>query len=216
MIRTGDAEDAVPVWPVTCSDCGESRDGVESGVPCETCGSTESTTWVTMADEIRTTDTFTVSAAYAPERPWTESWQQVTAALSALQAVYGELPTRPDRDSMACALAFFQACHELPEAIQADTSLAADLRTRLSAKAARDHFLTLVADIDNTRKHSGRGKRKPKARIGSIAWGEAAVSKILITVSRPDGRSEEYEASSLAEKALDTWHSLLGSDGLTT
>jgi hypothetical protein len=64
-------------------------------------------------------------------------------------------------------LSLFQSCHELPEAIAADSDVPESSK-RYVRRVAERNVLRLVADVDNTRKHAGRDPGKCHARIGEI------------------------------------------------
>ena len=105
-------------WRVTCSTCGASRDGLDDGIPCPSCGSTAKTVHASSFDEVGAAeDSLGITAVYEKQRPWQEKWQEAEAAYHALTEVYrGSVPGGAE-EWKSIALSFFRTCHELPDAI---------------------------------------------------------------------------------------------------
>lgn len=76
-------------WPVTCSDCGASRDGLADDVPCPACGSTAKTVHVLLQDVgVGVDGSLGITALLGKERPWQEKWREIQAAHQAVTDVY--------------------------------------------------------------------------------------------------------------------------------
>lgn len=160
-------------WPVSCSNYGASRDSLNEDAPCSSCGSTARTVHVSLHDEVAVaTEAFRITAAYEKARPWQEKWKEVESAHQAVTEVYGGRAPGGAEEWKSITLSFFRTCHELPEAIMADSSVPLSIRRNVRRVAERNDVLRLVADVDNTRKHGGRDPGKCHAHIGELTWGD--------------------------------------------
>jgi hypothetical protein len=201
-------------WPVTCSTCGASRNGLDDGVPCPSCGSTAKTVHVSSHEVIGVTESFGITALYEKQRPWREKRQEVEAAHHALTEVYrGSVPGGAE-EWKGIALSFFRACHELPETIAGDSTVPTQTTPRIGRAAQRRAVLKLVADVDNTRKQGGRDPDKCHAHIGEISWGDDDTPTITILRECPDSRVERFDVRDKATAAMGAWREILSRNGL--
>jgi hypothetical protein len=105
-------------------------------------------------DKVGVTESVGITAEYGKQRPWSEKWREVETAYQALTEVYdGHMRGDGPEEWKRLALSFFRSCHELPEAIQADTGVSAVIKPRVR-RARTATLLKLVADVDNTRKRA--------------------------------------------------------------
>jgi hypothetical protein len=200
--------------PVTCGTCGASRDGLDDDVPCPSCGSTAKTVHVSFHDEVSVTESFGITALYEKQRPWQEKWQEVEAAYDALIEVYrGNAPPDPEKWK-GIALSFFRACHELPDAIECDSSVPTPATRRIRRTSQRRAVLKLVADVDNTRKHDGRDPDKCHAHVGDISWGNHDTPTMAILRECPNSPVERVDVHDAATAAMDAWRAILARHGL--
>jgi hypothetical protein len=200
-------------WPLTCSTCGGSRDGLDDDAACPSCGSTAKTVHVSFHEVVGVTESFGITALYEKQRPWQEKWQEVGVAYDALFEVYsGSVPGDP-KQWKAIALTFFRACHELPDAIASDDIPALVIR-RIRRAAQRRAVLRLVADVDNTRKHGGRDPDKCHARVGEISWGDHDTPTMAILLECPNSPLERIDVRDTATAAMDAWRAIISRHGL--
>lgn len=206
-----DREDA---WPVTCSDCGTSRDGLHDDAPCSSCGSTAKTVHVSFHDEATATESFGITAIYEKQRPWQEKWKEVEAAYQALSEVYsGRIPAAAEQWK-SIALSFFRGCHELPDAIDGDGNVPEPTQRRVRRATDRRDALRLVADMDNTRKHGGRDPDKCHAHVGEISWSDHDTPTMTILRECPNSRTERIDVLAAATAAMGAWRAILSRHGL--
>jgi hypothetical protein len=204
-------------WPVTCSTCGASRDGLDDGVPCPSCGSTATTVHVSLQGEVAVAaESLDITALFEKQRPWQEKWHEVEAAYDALTEVYGgNVPDGPDAWRVK-ALSFFRACHELPEAIASDDAVPTPTTRRIGRSAQRRAVLKLIADVANTRKHGGRHPDKCHARIGEISWGDHHDTPAMTILREcPNSPVERVGVRDAAAAAMAAWRAILSRHGLT-
>lgn len=203
-------------WLVTCSTCGASRDGLDDGTLCPSCGSTAKTVHVSFHEEVAVaTESFGITAVYEKHRPWQEKWHEVEAAYDALTEVYGgSVPDGPEKWK-AIALSFFRACHELSDAIAGDTSLSPATTRNVRTAAHGDDALTLIADVDNTRKHGGRDPGKCHAHVGEISWGDHGTPTMTVLRECPSSSVERVDVGDAATAAMAAWRAILSRHGLT-
>jgi hypothetical protein len=203
-------------WPVTCGTCGASRDGLDDDVPRPSCGSTAKTVHVVSFDDVGVADdVLGITAIYEKQRPWQEKWQEVEAAYQAVINVYSGNAPGDAETWNAIALSFFQACHELPDAIASDSTVPTLATRRIQRAAERRRVLRLVADVDNTRKHGGRDPDKCHAHIGEISWGGHDTPTMRIVRECPDTPVERSDVLDSATAAMDAWRAILSRHGLT-
>lgn len=203
-------------WPVTCSTCGASRDELDDGALCPSCGSTAKTVHVPLQTDVAVaTESFGITALYEKHRPWQEKWHEVETAYDSLTEVYGDTVPGGPEAWKASALSFFRACHELPEAIAADPSVPSAISANVRAAAHGDVGLQLVADMDNTRKHGGRDPNKCHARIGEISWSDRDTPTMAILRECPNRPPERIDVRDAATAATDAWRAMLSRHGLT-
>lgn len=201
-------------WPVSCSNCGVSRDSLDDDVPCPSCGSTALTVHVSLHDEVAVTEAFRITAAYEKERPWQEKWKEAEAAYQAVTEVYGGRALGGGAEEWkSIALSFFRTCHELPEAIVTDSGVPASIK-RYVRKAADRNALRLVADVDNTRKHVGRDPGKCHAHIGEISWGDHTTPTMTILRECPNKPVERFDVLGSATAVMDRWRDIFSRRGL--
>ena len=206
----GDVTEREHDWPVSCSNCGASRNNLDDGVPCPSCGSTALTVHVSFHDEVAVTESFGITAAYGKQRPWSEKWKEVEAAYKALTEVYsGRAPRGGGAEEWrSAALSFFRTCHELPEAILSDSGVSAVIKRSVRRTADRSAALRLVADVDNTRKHGGRDPSKCYAHIGEVSWGDHATPTMTILRQCPNSPVERFDVLASATAAMDRWRGI--------
>ncbi len=202
-------------WPVTCSTCGASRDGLDDGIPCPSCGSTAETVHASSFDEVGAAeDSLGITAVYEKQRPWQEKWQEAEAAYHALTEVYsGSVPGGAE-EWKSIALSFFRTCHELPDAIATDSTVPALATRRIQRAAERRSVLRLLADVDNTRKHGGRDPDKCHAHVGEISWGAHDTPTMTILRECPNSTVERFDVRDSATAAMDAWRAILSRHGL--
>lgn len=202
-------------WPVTCTSCGASRDGLDDDAPCLSCGSTAKTVHVSFHDEGAVSDEeFGITALIEKQRPWQEKWHEVEAAYHAVTEVYSGRASGHHEEWKATALSFFRACHELPDAIAGDRSVSSATADNIRGAVRGDAALTLVADVDNTRKHGGRDPKKCHAHIGEMSWGTRETPALTILRECPGSTVERFDVRDAAMAAMDAWRAILSRSGL--
>jgi hypothetical protein len=201
--------------PVTCSTCGASRDGLDDGVPCPSCGSTAKTVHVSLHDEAAVVGSVGITALIEKERPWQEKWREVETVYHDLDEVYRGGAAPDPQGWRRIALSFFQACHELPEAIASDSAIPTPTTRKISRSAQRSAVLKLVADVDNTRKHGGRDPDKCHARVGEISWGDHDTPTMAVLRECPNRPLERVDVRDAATEAMSAWRAILSRHGLT-
>ena len=202
-------------WPVSCGNCGASRDNLDDYVPCPACGSNALRVHVSVRDEVSVTEAYRITAAYEKDRPWQEKWNEAEAGYQALAEVYGgRAPGSGAGEWRSLALSFFQSCHELPEAIVADSDISEPTK-RYVRRIAERNVLSLVADVDNTRKHVGRDPDKCHARIGEISWGDDTTPTMTILRQCPNQPEERLDVLASATAVMDRWRDIFSRRGLT-
>ena len=203
-------------WPVTCSDCGASRDGLPDATACPSCGATSKTVHVSPHDVAAVSDELLgLTAMLDKRRPWTAKWNEVEAAYQAVNEVYHGGRDGGSAEWELLALSFFLACHELPEAIAADPQVPDAIKHKVRRAAGGQATLKLVADVDNTRKHSGRDPDKCHAHIGEIAWGTHAFPTMTIVRECPNKPVERVDVLAAATKALEDWRRIFSQHELS-
>lgn len=202
-------------WPVSCSNCGASRDNLDDGAPCPSCGSTALTVHVSSHDEVAVTESFGITAAYGKQRPWPEKWKEVETAYHALTEVYrGHAPEGGAEGWKSAALSFFRTCHELPEAILSDSGVSVVIKRSVRRAADHSAALRLVADVNNTRKHGGRDPSKCHAHIGEVSWGDHVTPTMTILRECPTNPVERFDVLASATAAMDRWRDIFSHGGL--
>jgi hypothetical protein len=202
-------------WPVTCTTCGASRNGLHDDTPCPSCGSTAKTVHVSFHDEAGVADeSFGIRALIDKQRPWQEKWHEVEVAYHAVTEVYSGSASGHAEEWKATALSFFRACHELPDAIAGDPSASSATADNIRTAARGDAALTLVADVDNTCKHGGRDPNKCHAHIGEMSWGSRETPTLTIVREYPDSPVERFDVRDAATAAVQAWRAILSRNGL--
>jgi hypothetical protein len=124
-------------------------------------------------DNATVTDSVSVTAQYAKQRPWQEKWEEAQQQRTALfERIYaGEQPAADVSEWRSAAYAAFQACHELLDAVLADPGVARDAADHVRQGFRSDRWLKLVGDVNNTRKHGGptHGNALPTLRRFPLA-----------------------------------------------
>jgi hypothetical protein len=203
-------------WPVTCSDCGASRDGLADDVVCPGCGSIAKTVHVLLEDAgVAVDGSLGITALLDKQRRWQEKWREIEAAYQAVTDAYnGTRPGRDVEDWKTIALSFFRACHELPEDIDSDAHVPSATRRKARRFVDRRAVLRLVGDVDNTRKHGGRDPNKCHGRVGEISWANDAPPTMTILRECPNRPVERFDVEVSANSALDAWWSFFARNGL--
>ena len=201
-------------WPVTCSNCGASRDGLPDATACPSCGATSKTVHVSVHDVGVSDASIGLKAMYDKHRPWAEKWNEVEAAYQTLNEVYDSGRLGGPEEWRSLALAFFRACHEMPEAIAADPQVSDATKREIRRAAERRASLRLVADVDNTRKHGGRDPSKCYAHVSEIAWGDRTTPTMTIVRECPNRPIERVDVLASATKAMEEWRRIFSRHGL--
>jgi hypothetical protein len=152
-----------------------------------------------------------MTARYAPDRPWAEKWHETEAAYQVIVDMYArELPVEDNREWRDLARDFFRSCHEMVDALGADGNLPTAIRNAVTNAARDDVVLTLVADVDNTLKHSGRDPGKTRATMEEMHW-PTETGGVAITIIRTakDGRITRHDALQAATDAMDAWKKII-------
>jgi hypothetical protein len=170
---------------------------------------------VSLHDEAAAVGSVGITALIEKERPWQEKWHEVEAVYHDLAEVYRGGAAPHPQEWRRIALSFFQACHELPEAIAGDSAVPTPTSRRIRRSAERPDVLKLVADVDNTRKHGGRDPDKCHARVGEISWGDHGTPTMRILRECPNSPVERVDVRDAATEAMDVWRAILSRHGLT-